>query len=124
MASKEYLDAIYNKLNAEEFEKDLFDENLGAVPHEILEGNLTALVMLRKFDLIPSKFINQFNKELPYIERIFLKNNDKPFTAEEIFSNERIYDNIGGHVHEIIEKSTPGYSAWQNYVFQKTRSGN
>jgi hypothetical protein len=119
ISSEQYVNSIYNKLSAEEFEKDLFDENFGAIPHELLEAKLTKIIMWRKFDLIESKFLVQFYKELPFIERIFSINGNQPFDNEEIFNNEKIYSNIAGHVHEIIEKSTTGYVNWLNYVYDK-----
>jgi hypothetical protein len=111
--SKEYLNKAYEKLSADDFEKDFFDKNVGLIPHELLEGYLTGVIMIKRYDQIPDKFVQAFSYFRSDFEKLF---NKYQFDSSNIHREEKAYDAFGGYVHEMIVRSIPEYKSWLNYI--------
>jgi len=113
---KDYLENSHKNLTTQEFHKNFFHPDFGVIPHELLEGELTGLIMQERFEEIPFKFKASFNHYWNDFNRLFKK---YEFDKNAINNNERAYNEFGGYVHEVIVNSTPGYDAWGNYVYDK-----
>jgi hypothetical protein len=113
---KDYLDGSYKNLTPPEFQKNFFHPDLGVIPHELLEGNLTGIVMKKQFDLIPLRYRSSFNRFKDQFDKLFLS---YKFSENNIHEHMNAYDAFGGVVHDLIVDSTPGYSAWENYAYRK-----
>ncbi|NDB86060.1 MAG: hypothetical protein EB127_25670, partial [Alphaproteobacteria bacterium] len=115
---KEYLNACFEALTAEEFKKNFFHQNYGVIPHEILEANLTATIMQKRFDEVPEEYKVVLKAHWPEFERLFKRYTYDP---NNLHLHENEYNVFGGTVHDVIEKSTPGYYEWGEYVWNKIK---
>lgn len=113
---EDYLTNAYKNLSNFEFEKEFFHPDLGTIPHELLEGKLTELIMKKQFDLIPFKFRSSFVRRKKIFDQLLNKYN---FNKNKINEYENIYSHFGGEVHDLIVESTPGYDEWIDYTYKK-----